>query len=86
MRRILGLLGAVLLSAGCPSDCRKACENVNQICAAEFQAQGETFDVDHCTSSCDQNLDGCKNMDEQASCVSEKTACAQLQTCPACLQ
>ncbi|MGC4114437.1 MAG: hypothetical protein QM765_07460 [Myxococcales bacterium] len=81
----LAVAGAVVVAA-CPSQCKQACENVGKICAAEYEASGETFSVESCTGVCEANLDGCKNMGEQEQCVLEKTACIQLQKCPGCMQ
>lgn len=82
---LLAALAALLL-AGCSTNCRKACENVQTICAEAFAAQGRSFDVDGCADACGDNLDGCKNIGEQRDCVGAATACGDLQKCPGCLQ
>lgn len=86
MRLAIAVLTATLGLAACGSNCKKACENIAAVCAEEFTAQGKTFDVAHCTDSCQNNLDGCKNMDQQESCTAEAKTCRDLDKCPACLQ
>ncbi|HEY3448981.1 MAG TPA: hypothetical protein VGK67_21650 [Myxococcales bacterium] len=86
MKVLVPAAAATLLLAACPSNCKQACENVNKICAAQYEAEGVKFDVDACTGVCESNLDGCKNMPEQESCVATRETCSALQTCPGCTQ
>ncbi len=86
MKVLLPAAAAALVLAACPSNCKQACENVARICAEQYAASGETFDPEACTGVCEANLDACKNMAEQESCVAEATACSDLQKCPSCLQ
>lgn len=86
MKVLLTAVSAALLLAACPSQCQQACENVAKICAEQYAAQGEAFDVGACKGVCEANLDGCKNMAEQESCVASAAACADLQRCPGCTQ
>ena len=85
MKVLLPVVAALCLAA-CPSNCKTACENVQTVCADQFKSQGTEFDVNHCTDSCESNLDGCKNMDEQESCLVDAKLCGDLQRCPGCLQ
>lgn len=79
----LAAIAAVALLTGCTTNCRSACQHVANICFADA---GMTFDVQRCTTSCDENLDGCKNMSDQRSCVGNAQTCSALKRCPGCLQ
>ena len=88
MRRFLTLTlaAAALALPACNTGCKKACDHISQVCATDFASQGVSFDADHCTSACSDNLDGCKNMGEQEDCVTAAQSCAEVQKCPTCLQ
>jgi len=86
MKILLPIVGAALLLTACPSRCREACENAAKICAEQFAATGKTFDVNTCANECEWNLDGCKNLGDQESCVAEATQCGDLEKCPGCVQ
>ena len=89
MRRMLCstlILSAALFLGGCKSNCKTACDNLQKICGDAFHAQGVTFDAAACADGCSNNLDGCKNMNEQEDCVSAATVCDQLEKCPSCSQ
>jgi len=81
MKSLLLMGGLALTLSACPSRCREACENAKTVCGDQLVG----FDVDTCASNCEANLDGCKNQDEQASCVADAKACGEIRACPGCL-
>jgi hypothetical protein len=81
--KIAVIIASALLVAGCSDNCAKACQNAHDVCLSGEGA----FDVDvsSCTSYCEDNVDGCKNLDAQSSCLLAATACTDLEKCPTCL-
>lgn len=82
--RALPLLLATTLLAGCAADCQDACENVAEICAADFVAEGISFDVARCEESCRTREADCAALDEEVACVASASACADLSGCERC--
>ena len=76
--------GAWLLAA-CGNSCKQACENAAAICAAQFAQQDASFNSSKCTTDCEGNVGGCRNISDQQSCVGNAKTCKDLQLCPACL-
>ena len=76
------LAAVCLFLCGCPSHCKEACDHAAAICLNDLP----DFDQDNCANNCEANLDGCKNMDDQAQCVLDAKVCADLNKCPTCLQ
>jgi hypothetical protein len=76
---VLALCGGL---AACGNSCKAACAHAASICAGQLP----DFDAVSCANDCAANLDGCKNMDDQTSCVLKAVTCVDIQKCPTCLQ
>ena len=76
---------ALVLGAGCGSNCRKACEHVAALCSADG-GELPNFNVDQCTSDCEGNVNACRNLDTQVNCFVNAQVCEDLQSCPACME
>lgn len=65
-----------LISAGCgdffKSDCRVACENVDQECDLDSSDE----DIDECTEECKDDLSN-----SEVECLIEADSCAEALTC-----
>jgi hypothetical protein len=82
---VASILFASLLGA-CGTDCKKACDHAALICSDAFAKAGLSFDAKKCADTCSDNLDGCKNMSDQESCVLKAATCPDIKMCPGCIQ
>ena len=60
----------------------KACQHAGDVCSGDG---GFPLDVPNCTSYCEDNLPGCKNIGDMATCLEAMTTCSDLEKCPTCL-
>lgn len=80
--KMRALLACVLFgAAACGDDCKSACDHAAKICTGTV-----AVDTASCTSTCQNNLNACKNLGDQTSCVLKAATCDDLQTCPTCLE